>query len=85
MTRFNKAAVEQADEDGETYGRETIITCPYCGYENQDATWECSLEDRDAEERECGHCEKSFIVVCSVERTFKSVRVDQEVESTCND
>jgi hypothetical protein len=79
MSSFNKDAVIHAEEDGETLGIEHFITCPYCGWENHD-TWECGMDDGDVEEVECGHCEKTFKVSCSVSRTFQSTRIPQESE-----
>lgn len=48
-----------------------LITCPYCGWEDQD-TWECGMENDDERVYECGKCEKEFDVECYVLRTFSS-------------
>lgn len=67
-----------ADECGETSGTETLITCPYCGHFHND-TWECGMSDGDVDEDyECGMCEKSFRLVCTVSRTFQSKKKQEK-------
>jgi len=46
------------------------INCPHCGYKKDPS--ECGMSDGDQEELECGKCEKSFVVTCSVSRTFST-------------
>lgn len=61
--------------ENETY--EHLITCPYCGWQDQN-TWECGMDNDDVEIRECGKCQKLFEVICDVERSFWCKRGDQK-------
>jgi RNase P subunit RPR2 len=79
---FNKDAVECADRTGHTVGLDTYITCPYCGWEDRD-TWECGMIDEDIKEVQCGNCEKTFSVSCTVSRTFRSDRLSEKEVKTC--
>ena len=50
------------------------IQCPYCGWIDQN-TWECGMGDEDSDDVDCGSCEKTFHVLCSVERTFECSKI----------
>ena len=50
---------------------ESNITCPYCGWEDNDS-WEFDQEDGTVE---CGGCEKEFNVSRNVEVTYSTSRI----------
>lgn len=61
--------VEEFDTD---YTRD--ITCPYCGYENNDS-WEVfgpNDGDGDVTETSCGRCDKEFTVQLNVRVTYST-------------
>lgn len=49
-----------------------FITCPYCGYENQDS-WEFVGRQEEPLEVDCGVCDRPFIVTMYVEVTYTSI------------
>ena len=51
-----------------------LITCPHCGYEDQE-TWECGLNNGDIEEWDCDNCGEYFKVECIVTRTFTTTQI----------
>lgn len=53
------------------YKYEPDITCPYCGYKDEDS-WEHHLGDGDEEAIECSGCEKTFDVRCDVSVAYTS-------------
>lgn len=56
-----------------------LITCPHCGYKNPNS-WECGLGDGDQDERDCGRCDKPFMVTARVERTFSTEKIDGDIK-----
>lgn len=60
-----------------TVSDSTLITCPYCGWEDEN-TSESRLNDDDDCTWECRSCEKEFDVVCNVERTFDSYKMEPD-------
>ena len=50
------------------------IKCPYCGWIDRDS-WEHRMNDGDEIEIDCGKCEKTFRVNCSVSRTYESSEI----------
>lgn len=69
-------------KDEHPSGREqshmNLITCPYCGHEDQDS-WEFGGRQEEPLEVECGECERAFIVTMYVEVTYTSIpkEIDQ--------
>ena len=63
-----------------TEGRERLhmdrITCPYCGWENQDS-WEFGGRQEEPLDVECGECERSFVVTMYVEVSYTSRPIEE--------
>jgi hypothetical protein len=56
------------------YNNEDLITCPYCGYENEDS-WEVQISDEDYE---CGECNEKFILEVEQRTLYSTKRKDCE-------
>lgn len=48
-----------------------LITCPYCGHEDQDS-WEFGGHQEEPLEVECGVCERPFVVTMYIQVTYTS-------------
>lgn len=57
------------------YKYEDKITCPYCGYKDEDS-WETAegLTDGQDSDTECGNCGKRFDFSVHIEITYSSYR-----------
>jgi hypothetical protein len=67
---ITKAAIEDHPEGRERL-HEDLITCPYCGHEDQDS-WEFGGRQEEPLEVECGECMRPFVVTMYVEVTYTS-------------
>ena len=52
-----------------------LITCPHCGYKDQNS-WERGLSDGDQDVINCRRCDKPFVVMARVVRTFSTKKGD---------
>ena len=58
--------------ENNTQSNEPYITCPYCGYVNQDS-WEEHMEDGDCDKHyECPNCGREFEVSMEIEVSYSS-------------
>jgi hypothetical protein len=71
---ITKAATEDHPE-----GRERLhmdrITCPYCGWEDQDS-WEMTEEGSEVED-DCGRCERPFLVSMYISVSYTSRPIEE--------
>lgn len=55
--------------------RNSLIKCPYCGYEDPDS-WEYSNSVRE-ESIECGNCENEFLMIAEPEVFYSTSKKKQ--------
>lgn len=49
-----------------------LVTCPYCGWEEQDS-WEIPVEEGGHYEMECGRCDRMFVVTKQIDVTYSTL------------
>jgi len=54
-----------------------FITCPYCGYEDQDS-WKEHMDDGDHIKTNCQSCGKEFRVQCDISIKYTSEPLEEK-------
>lgn len=67
----NKKHEEETEIDSEYT---TNITCPHCGYENEDS-WEMTVDDDDID---CEVCYKHFNYIKEVSVTYSTFKIEKQ-------
>jgi nitrite reductase/ring-hydroxylating ferredoxin subunit len=66
--------LDMEDQEIDTFSRDTII-CPWCGHEFRDP-WEFDMNDGDCMDMECYECDAKFTVLCSIDISYTTERVE---------
>jgi len=66
--------IKQLNNNKMEHNNERNITCPYCGWEDEDS-WEFGEDEGTAT---CGSCEKEFNVTREIEVTYSTSRIECE-------